>query len=48
MLDAECRMPNDYEILWLVLENILGDPGADTGGEGKSKPAEKYIWNEEK
>ena len=27
---------------------ILGDPGADTGGEGKSKRVEKYIWNEEK
>ena len=29
-------------------QNILGDPGADKGGEGKSKRAEKYIWNEEK
>ena len=27
---------------------ILGDPGADKGGEEKSKRAEKYIWNEEK
>ena len=27
---------------------ILGDPGADKGGERKSKRAEKYIWNEEK
>ena len=27
---------------------ILGDPGADKGDEGKSKRAEKYIWNEEK
>ena len=27
---------------------ILGDPGADSGDEGKSKRAEKYIWNEEK
>ena len=27
---------------------ILGDPGADKGGEGKSKRADKYIWNEEK
>ena len=27
---------------------ILGDPGADKWGEGKSKRAEKYIWNEEK
>ena len=27
---------------------ILGDPGANKGGEGKSKRVEKYIWNEEK
>ena len=27
---------------------ILGDPGTDSGDEGKSKRAEKYIWNEEK
>ena len=27
---------------------ILGDPGADSGDEGKSKRAEKCIWNEEK
>ena len=27
---------------------ILGDPGADSGDEEKSKRAEKYIWNEEK
>ena len=27
---------------------ILRDPGADKGGEGKSKRAEKYIWNNEK
>ena len=31
-----------------IEKNILGDPGADSGGEGKSKRAEKYIWNEEK
>ena len=31
-----------------VVVYILGDPGADKGGEGKSKRAEKYIWNEEK
>ena len=30
------------------VENILGDPGADKGGEGKSKRVGKYIWNEEK
>ena len=27
---------------------ILGDPGADKGGQGKSKRAEKYIQNEKK
>ena len=27
---------------------ILGDPGADQGGEGKSKRVEKYIRNEKK
>ena len=31
-----------------MFRGILGDPGADKGGEGKCKPAEKYIWNEEK
>ena len=25
-----------------ALKKILGDPGADSGGEGKSKRAEKY------
>ena len=43
-------------ILWILLERvsslynryILGDPGADKGGEGNSKRVEKYIWNEEK
>ena len=33
-------------IVWPSL--ILGDPGADKGGEGKSKRVEKYIKNEEK
>jgi len=33
---------------WSWLLTILGDPGADSGDEGKSKRAEKYIWNEEK
>ena len=32
-------------LLLLISKNILGDPGADKGGEGKSKRAEKYIWN---
>ena len=30
------------------MRSILRDPGADKGGEGKSKRAGKYIWNEEK
>ena len=30
------------------VNDILGDPGADKGGEGKSKRVGKYIWNEEK
>ena len=29
-----------------VISTILGDPGADTGGEGKSKQAEKYDTKE--
>ena len=34
---------------FLILDfHILGDPGADKGGKGKSKRAEKYICNEEK
>ena len=32
----------------VLLPVILGDPGADKMGEGKSKRAEKYIRNEEK
>ena len=27
---------------WSALHAILGDPGADSGDEGKSKRAEKY------
>ena len=30
------------------IDDILGDPGADSRDEGKSKRAGKYIWNEEK
>ena len=29
-----------------VISTILADPGADTGGEGKSKQAEKYDTKE--
>ena len=32
----------------VTIGTILGDPGAGKGGQGKSKRAEKYIWNEEK
>ena len=36
------------KIFWsLTSRVILGDPGADSGGEGKSKRAEK-IWHVEK
>ena len=28
--------------VYCTIETILGDPGADKGGEGKSKRAEKY------
>ena len=31
----------------MYTQSILGDPGADKGGKGKSKRVEKYIWNEE-
>ena len=40
-------MDNNFSVLCPEII-ILGDPGADKGGEGKSKRAEKYIWNEEK
>ena len=37
-----------HTVFCLPLESktfiILGDPGADSGDEGKSKRAEKYIW----
>ena len=36
------------EIPEILTKCILGDPGADKGGEGKSKRAEKYIRNEKK
>ena len=28
--------------MFLKVNDILGDPGTDSGGEGKSKRAEKY------
>ena len=31
-------------IMWFASKSILGDPGADKGGEGKSKRAEKYTF----
>ena len=51
------QLPSNKAPSWLLqgpfnviyeVKNILGDPGADKGDEGKSKRAEKYIWNEEK
>ena len=33
-----------YSKIWI--KAILGDPGADSGGEGKSKQAEKYGTKE--
>ena len=33
---------------YLSLDIILGDPGADSGGEGKSKRAEKYSTKKRK
>ena len=49
------RTEGGLPVLWDALlvrkfdsDIILGDPGADKGGEGKSKRAEKYIWNEER
>ena len=35
-------------LLLNLVRRILGDPGTDKGGEGKSKRAKKYIWHEEK
>ena len=40
------RIKNECGIVTFL--PILGDPAADKGSVGKSKRAEKYIWNEEK
>ena len=32
----------------LITSHILGDPGADKGGEGKAKRAEKNIYGKKK
>ena len=37
-----------YLILSMVCIVILGDPGADSGGEGKSKQVEKYSTKKSK
>ena len=34
--------------IWCWIGFILGDPGADSGGEGKSKGAEKYSTKKSK
>ena len=48
-IDLILRLGNLWGVVALgPVARILGDPGVDNGGEGKSKRAEKYIWNEEK
>ena len=47
LADAVLKLCRDYvtlvlNFLVLIRHPILGDPGADKGGEGKSKRAEKY------
>ena len=44
-----CGIPATFSLLFCLITlmhfyyvGILGDPGADSGGEGKSKRAEKY------
>ena len=37
----ELQQSQRYEILEYLMQTILGDPGADSGGKGKSKRAEK-------
>ena len=43
-------MIGDFTDLWkfvdILIICILGDPGADSGGEGKSKQGEKYGTKE--
>ena len=34
--------PKEALVQDVLASGILGDPGADSGGEGKSKQAEKY------
>ena len=44
MISRETKITLSY---WTVrVVNILGDPGADSGGEGKSKQGEKYGTKE--
>ena len=34
------------QLVTFIVKDILGDPGADSGGEGKSKQAGKYGTRE--
>ena len=46
--DVKCNTSVFPGLLLSMFLVILGDPGADSGDEEKSKRAEKYIWNKEK
>ena len=42
IIDRKVINSNAKEFAVILWQIILGDPGADSGGEGKSKRAEKY------
>ena len=44
---ASAWMSNQERMIRILVKRILGDPGADSGDEEKSKRAEKK-WHEEK
>ena len=44
----DSRLIGNNEVKWLEIEAILGDQGADSGGEGKSKRAGKYDTKKSK
>ena len=39
---------SEKEEYCMRFRHILGDPGADSGGEGKSKRAKKIVWRKVK
>ena len=41
-LGSSVKTTTDTQLTLFLLQVILGDPGADSGGEGKSKRAGKY------